>query len=109
MRIDSGTQSIQLLKAQQAWEARRASKTNANEQTAPVSPSASPAIEVVRPTLDSRLDSTSAVSQAVSPQWAQKVQEIQQVAEKAGFVGVSEQDIRRAYVHGESLFADYRV
>ena len=106
MRIDSGAQSIQLLKAQQAWEARRASKTNANEQAAP---SASPSIEVARPALDSRLDSTSAVSQAVSPQWAQKVQEIQQVAEKAGFVGVSEQDIRRAYVHGESLFADYRV
>ncbi|MCE3233852.1 MAG: hypothetical protein K0Q50_32 [Vampirovibrio sp.] len=105
MRIDSGTQSIQLLKAQQAWEARRASKTNANEQTAPASPSASPAIEVARPTLDS----TPSVSQAVAPQWAQKVQEIQQVAEKAGFVGVSEQDIRRAYVHGESLFADYRV
>lgn len=105
MRVESGTQSIQLLKAQQAWEARRASKTTTPDQAPVASPNAAPSIEVARPALDA----TPAVSQTISPQWAQKVQEIQQVAEKAGFVGVSEQDIRRAYVHGESLFADYRV
>lgn len=102
MRIESGTQSIQMLKAQQAWEARRATRTTpAAEQV----PTDSPAIEIAKPTLDS----TPITGQVLSPQWSRKVQDIQQVAQKAGFTGVSEQDIRRAYTHGESLFADYRV
>jgi hypothetical protein len=44
-----------------------------------------------------------------APQWSSKVQEIQGIAEQAGFVGVTEQDIRRAYSQGTSLLADYRV
>ena len=102
MRIESGTQSIQMLKAQQAWEARRSAKTApAAEQVQ----TASPAIEIAKPALDS----TPATGQTLSPQWSRKVQDIQQMAQKTGFMGVSEQDIRRAYTQGESLFADYRV
>lgn len=37
------------------------------------------------------------------------VREIQAIAEKVGFVGVTERDIRRAYMLGESLLTDYRV
>lgn len=102
MRIESSTQSIQMLKAQQAWEARRATKTAPAAEQIQTS---SPTIEIAKP----ELDSTPATSQTLSPQWNRKVQDIQQVAQKAGFTGVSEQDIRRAYTHGESLFADYRV
>lgn len=109
MRIDSAAQSIQLLKAQQAWEARRAAKANAPEQAPVSSPAMGPSIEIAKPSVDTSLDATPAISQAMSPQWNQKVQDIQQVAAKAGFVGVSEQDIRRAYMQGDSLLADYRV
>jgi hypothetical protein len=36
-------------------------------------------------------------------------EDIRSVAERAGFVGISERDIRRAYMMGESLLADYKV
>ncbi|WP_373533001.1 hypothetical protein [Vampirovibrio sp.] len=100
MQIPSGAQSLQVLKAQQAWEARRAGKTETQKpaaQTAPV-------IEIAKPELP--VDS---VLPAVSPQWQRRVNEIQNIATKAGFVDVTEQDIRKAYQFGESLLADYRV
>lgn len=100
MRIESGAQSLQMLKAQQAWEARRASKTQTPEQQAPTS-----TLEMESPSAPVSVPH----SQSVSPQWQRKVNEIQNIAHKAGFVGVTEQDIRRAYQFGESLLADYRV
>lgn len=101
MRIESGTQSLQMLKAQQAWEARRAGKTQIEK---PASQTA-PKIEINTPDLPADSGST----QTVSPQWQRRVNEIQNIAAKAGFVDVTEQDIRRAYQFGESLLADYRV
>lgn len=35
--------------------------------------------------------------------------EIKSIAERAGFIGVSNRDIQRAYALGESLLADYRA
>ncbi|MEB3246113.1 MAG: hypothetical protein VKJ06_09035 [Vampirovibrionales bacterium] len=37
------------------------------------------------------------------------LEDIQQVAARAGYVGVSSQDIQRAYTRGESLLVDYSV
>lgn len=99
MRIESGAQSLQMLKAQQAWEARRASKPDASSTQFPAA-----RIELETPQTSAPIQ-----SQPVSPQWQRKVNEIQNIATKAGFVGVTEQDIRRAYQQGESLLADYRV
>ncbi len=99
MRIESGAQSLQMLKAQQAWEARRASKPNAPAIEFPAS-----RIEMETPEAPAAMQ-----SQPLSPQWQRTVNDIQTIAAKAGFVGVTEQDIRRAYQQGESLLADYRV
>jgi hypothetical protein len=98
MQISSSTPSIQMLKAQQAWEARQAAKTSApvEQQTpAPVQ------IETNRPELTA--------SSPATPQWKQTVQEIQNIAQRSGYVGITEQDIRKAYTYGDSLLADYRV
>jgi hypothetical protein len=84
-------------------EARRAAKATTTEKA----PAAAPSIEIAKPSLEAA--PTAATSAAASPQWSRKVHEIQQIAEKAGFIGVSEQDIRQAYMQGSSLLADYRV
>ena len=106
MRIGDGSNTIHMTKAQQAWEARRAAQKNAGtphqaaevQQTAPPSPRAVPeapkAADIPAPSL---------------PHWEQTVREVQHIAHQAGYVGVNEQDIRRAYQYGESLLADYHV
>ena len=104
MRITSGAPSIQTLKAQQAWEARRASKSASTEK-APTA--AAPSIEIAKPSSD--VASTTSPVTTGAPQWNRKVQEIQNIAQKSGFIGVTEQDIRQAYMQGSSLLADYRV
>jgi hypothetical protein len=112
MQITPGASALQTLKAQQAWEARRAAKTQAPEveQMIPAAAPASPKAPSTQPVLENMsLDNSSAALPANSPQWSRKVQDIQNTAAKAGFLGVSEQDIRRAYVQGDSLLADYRV
>jgi hypothetical protein len=48
-------------------------------------------------------------SRADSPLDRLPFDDIRNVAEKAGFVGISERDIRRAYMMGESLLAYYKV
>ena len=47
----------------------------------------------------------------VSPQLQLEpmIQEVRQIAEASGFIGVSNQDIMRAYKTGQSFLADYRV
>lgn len=104
MRITPGTSSIQMLKAQQAWEARRAARTATPQETA-LAPETRGPERPERRTIDSEPQN---FAQQV-PQWRETVREVQQIAEKAGYVGVTEQDIRRAYTQGESLLADYRV
>lgn len=113
MQITPGASAIQTLKAQQAWEARRATKAQAPaieaEQMTPAAP-AGPKAPNMQPVLENiSSDNSASTLPANSPQWSRKVQDIQNIASKAGFVGVSEQDIRRAYVQGDSLLADYRV
>lgn len=46
---------------------------------------------------------------AISESLPLSLSDVQAVARKAGYVGVSEQDIQKAYRLGESLLADYRV
>jgi hypothetical protein len=99
----SGVSSIQMLKAQQAWEARRA--------RAVAQPEPQPE-ELVRPTRQKTgplADEPLAVSSPSGDPWSRTVQEVQSIAQRAGYIGVTEQDIRRAYTLGESLLADYRV
>jgi len=112
MQITPGASALQSLKAQQAWEARRAAKTQAPAvEQSPIEAPAGPQSRPSQPVLENlSIDSSSTAPLAAnSPQWSRKVQDIQNVAAKAGFMGVSEQDIRRAYVQGDSLLADYRV
>ena len=61
-----------------------------------------------RPTSPKRAPE-SATDVSSEDRWVQTVREVQLVAHRAGYVDVSEQAIRRAYLRGESLLADYRV
>lgn len=101
MSIFPASSSIQTLKAQQAWEARKASRATMPTATPNVAAAAAPTIEVPRP--------AAPVENPAVQHWGQTVQEVQNIAQRAGFMGVTEQDIRRAYTYGESLLADYRV
>jgi len=112
MQVTPGASALQSLKAQQAWEARRAAKAQAPavEQAPTETPHIAPKNSIQPPVLENlSLDGTSGILPTNTPQWSRKVQDIQTVAAKSGFVGISEQEIRRAYVQGESLLADYRV
>ena len=116
MQISPNSQSIQLLKAQQAWEARRA---NTQTQSEPIEPdntdiatASVPQQSLITENNNTGfvIDRQSLVSNpALSAQWTRKVQDIQQTAQKAGFVGISEQDIQHAFLSGQSLLADYKV
>ncbi|HEY9686476.1 MAG TPA: hypothetical protein V6C52_05835 [Coleofasciculaceae cyanobacterium] len=104
MQISSGTpsmgaSSLQMLKAQQAWEARRATKT----EPAKSQPVAAPKVEIETSSIPS------AMPTGLASPWENTVREVQDIASQAGFLDVTEQDIRRAYMRGESLLADYRV
>lgn len=108
MQVTSNLQSISLLKAQQALEARRAAR--------PISPDKQeeliPAAQVERRNQFNQTASGEIPTPSQSSgngQWSQTVQEIQSIAQQAGYLGVTERDIRRAYTQGESLLADYRV
>lgn len=105
MRISSGAPSIQMLKAQQAWEARRLRAAAQPEAVQDAQPTTQPITS--RPLAGEPM----AAASSPSPQdpWNRTVQEVQAIAQQAGYVGVTEQDIRRAYTLGESLLADYRV
>lgn len=123
MQISQSSSPLYTSKAQQAWEARRAAKAAAPEGMFPAA--AATAIPPKNPPIgktsgspeNSRADVPTVSSAPVSSplpahlstQWEGKVRDIQNIAAKAGFVDVSEQAIRRAYLQGESLLADYRV
>lgn len=115
MQVSSATQALQAMKAQQALEARRANRSKAPEQAVPPDAKvelSQAAVKNIPSNPVAAMTSAAepaAVNQTVSPQWRNKVQDIRQVAEKAGFVDISDQDIQRAYTRGESLLADYRV
>lgn len=97
MRIEAQGQAIQFLQAQQAFAARRAETVRPEIQPSeaiPVEPEGAP---------------LNLGALARSPQWRQTVREVTDIAGRAGYVGLSETDIQRAYVYGESLLADYRV
>ncbi len=101
MNITPSTSASPMLKAQQALEARRARSTApAHKEPAPIEQTIARHVE---PDMPSRATSS------LSPQWQQTVLEVKSIAAKAGYIDVSEQDIRRAYTRGESLLADYRV
>lgn len=105
MQISSSTSSIQMLKAQQAWEARRARQSNPQ----PTAESVPSAPQMAPKGLANSDVAVAEASSNLTGTWGQTVREVQSIAQKAGFIGVTEQDIRRAYTMGESLLADYRV
>ncbi|MBY0404905.1 MAG: hypothetical protein K2X66_13475 [Cyanobacteria bacterium] len=66
------------------------------------------------PSQDFKTSSNSNASRVPPPvqsEWEKGIpfQEIKNIAERAGYVGISNRDIKEAYVRGESLLADYRV
>jgi hypothetical protein len=113
--IFGNSASLQALKAQQAWEARKAAsktrvestatETASTQTTTPVGNQSKMAERTQAPS-DSQVDDTALDHNA---RLARAIPEIQAIAKKAGFVGVTAQDIQRAYAFGESLLTDYRV
>jgi len=96
MQISSNLNSVQLLQAQQAF---RSHKPRAAQPEAPKTEA--PQISIERPEVNIPV---------INPQqWRNTVQEVREIASQAGFIGLTERDIQRAYVYGESLLADYRV
>jgi hypothetical protein len=96
MRIDSNFSSLQAIQAQQAFKAK----------TRPIENQ-----EVQQP-LQPQLNSVS-LNTGMSASQIQKagipVNDIQKIAQKAGYLDVNPVDIQRAYLRGESLLVDYRV
>ena len=85
--------SIQRIQAQQAFKTKKAEKKEL--------PSQAPEIQVSNKPLNSVLP-----KQIFTPK---RIQEIKQIAQQAGFVGLEETDIERAYATGQSLLTDYRA
>jgi|GEM_PF-2576361 len=114
--ISGNSASLQALKAQQAWEARKAASKNRIDN-----PTTGTTVQGVanKPIGNQArmVDRTQQTSNTViddssmdhSARLARAIPEIQEIAKKAGFVGVTSQDIQRAYAFGESLLTDYRV
>jgi hypothetical protein len=97
-----GASSLQFLQAQQAFRPRSAKEEQPN---APEMAPGYPALEEPFVEVSAAKKATSIAPTGPSLPFA----DIQSVARQAGFVGLSERDIQRAYVLGESLLADYRV
>jgi len=111
--ISGNSTSLQALKAQQAWEARKAVSKNRIDPTADTNvqavankPAGNQARMVDR---TQQAPDTNESSMDHNARLARAIPEIQEIAKKAGFVGVTSQDIQRAYAFGESLLTDYRV
>lgn len=106
MQIQPGMNAVRLLQAQQAFQARRAETPVPEAQQDMTScPPADGLAEA-----EARMPVNPALDQLTrSPQWRQTVDEVSRIAQRAGYVGLNENDIQRAYVYGESLLADYRV
>jgi hypothetical protein len=110
--ISGNAASLQALKAQQAWEARKAASKNRIDNPTTEATANRPVGNQAR-----MADRTQQASDTVtddslmdhSARLARAIPEIQEIAKKAGFVGVTSQDIQRAYAFGESLLTDYRV
>lgn len=102
--ISGAGSSIQLLKAQQAWAARQTSR--------PSEPAPAPSDEsqnIASPIEMATAATTPSLGSVAQSRLSRAIPEIQEIARRAGFVGVSAQDIQRAYSRGESLLTDYRV
>lgn len=116
--ISGNSASLQALKAQQAWEARKAASKNRVEstQTETITQASAADSQGNRSKLAGRTTPPTSTDNQVddstldhNSRLARAIPEIQAIAKKAGFVGVTAQDIQRAYAFGESLLTDYRV
>jgi hypothetical protein len=95
--IGSGTDALQMLRAQQAFSARPAETARPAQAEVGADESAGDETELA----------TSGTLAA--PQNKALYQEVQDLASRLGYVGLSEKAIERAMVLGESLLADYRA
>jgi hypothetical protein len=110
--ISGDSASIHLLKAQQAWAARQASRPTGIPTGDGAIPLPMPKPEFPRESARiERTDATPspATTAPMPSRLSRSIPEIQEIAYRAGFLGLTEQDIQRAYVRGESLLTDYRV
>ena len=94
MRVDSGLSQLSMLQAQQAFTP--AQRKPAQTEDAGLQ---GPVIENVRPDIKPPSGFSAPV----------EVDEIRDIARRAGYLDVSDTDIQRAYIYGESLLTDYSV
>lgn len=107
-KVTGSQPSIQSLRAQKAWEARRAAKPVATpEPTVQDTPSSIVDIQSVKPSSYSPVKSPSPSTNL--QEQGLNIKEIQDIANRSGFVGVTEEAIQRAYTSGSSLLTDYRA
>lgn len=94
--VSGDNASIHLLKAQQAWAARQAGRTAALPSDGkPVSiPVPDPKLpqESARP---ERAEAVSSPPPTIPARLSRSIPEIQDIARRAGFLGLTEQDIQR--------------
>lgn len=93
MQIQGGFSNIQRLQAQQAFNAK--GRINEQQQAEQFSV---PDIQVPK---------QSAPVKNIYHQLP--MEEIKSIAHEAGYIGVTDADIERAYAYGESLLSDYTV
>lgn len=95
MRVESGLQSIQMLQAQQAFRARRSTESDTAASVTGL------------PQFDVQNLDEAPLPTAAKPKLPYA--DIQNIAARAGYVGLSESAIQRAYVTGQSLLTDHRA
>ena len=100
MRVESGASSIQMLQAQRAFipsinPSQEPKPTDLLGELAAINPMTSLPEEPLGL-------SPEGVSGSGLP-----IEEIKSIASQAGYVGLTDSDIQRAYLYGESLMTDY--
>ncbi len=107
----TGTSPLHLLQAQQAFGNPRVSASSEQNRSGLLAASELPTDEAILSN-GKRIQNQSRPNEktsTVSAQHRTKFTEINTIAQKVGYVGLTESDIQRAMVSGESLLTDYRA
>ncbi len=96
MRVESGSSFIQMLQAQRAFVPN-------------TKPSEEPELSDMLGELANTPEAAPMREENLASAAGLPLDEIKSIASRAGYVGLNDSDIQRAYVYGESLMTDYRV
>jgi hypothetical protein len=94
MRVHQGLTSIQMIQTQQAFQASR------------VKPAETPAVNPLEHMAVPKPEASTSQNVGLS---GDAYREIKSIGQRAGYLDVPDEAIRRAYLHGDSLLSDYRV